>query len=293
MEHKLNTIEKCPVCGGKSFELFLESKDYSVSKEGFKIVECTACSFRFTNPIPLESNIGQYYKSSHYISHTDSNKGLFNKIYKAVRKRAMKSKQSLIESKINGGNLLDIGCGTGDFLRHMKSDKWNVRGLEPDQDARKIAIDKGIDVDNIDALQELKPESLDVITMWHVLEHVYHLDRDLKRIVEVLKPGAFLIVAVPNHTSWDANHYKKYWAAYDLPIHLYHFKPSDMKLIAEKYNIELTEIVPMKWDAYYVSMLSEEHMGKNKWRGIAKGFKSNMKAKTDSYSSQIYIFSKK
>lgn len=293
MEHNLNKIEKCPLCGGESFELFLESKDYSVSKEDFKIVECSTCSFRFTNPIPAENKIGQYYKSSHYISHTDSNKGLFNKIYKAVRKRAMKSKQALIESNVSSGNLLDIGCGTGDFLLHMKGANWNVKGLEPDDDARRIAVGKDIDVEHVDALHTLESSSCDIITMWHVLEHVYHLDRELKRIVEILKPGGYFVVAVPNHTSWDAQHYKKYWAAYDLPIHLYHFKPSDMKLIAEKYNLDLKEIVPMKWDAYYVSMLSEEHMGKNKWRGIFKGLKSNMQAKNDSYSSQIYVFNKK
>lgn len=293
MEHKLNHIKNCPICGSENHKTWLESKDYSASKEDFKIVQCDDCGFKFTNPIPHENEIGAYYKSEHYISHTDSNRGLMNKVYKWVRNRAIKNKEQLIAKASPGKNLLDIGCGTGDFLKYCNENKWNCLGLEPDEDARNIALSKGVESQDITQLKNIESNSMDCVTMWHVLEHVYHLQADLDQIYRVLRTGGILVLALPNHSSWDAKKYGKFWAAYDLPIHLYHFVPNDIRNIAQQKSFDLEKILPMKWDAYYVSMLSNEHQGKNKWTGLINGFRSNMKANNETYSSQIYVLRKK
>ncbi len=293
MEQKLNLLTRCPLCGHTETETFLQSKDYSYSKEDFKIESCKSCGFKFTNPIPTEESIGNYYKSDIYISHNDSNKGLMNKVYKWVRKRAIKSKERIVSDLTSQKNILDIGCGTGDFLGFCKEHGWSTKGLEPDPGAREKCLSKGIDVANIDELHNPNFHKVNVITMWHVLEHVYHLQRDFKRMVDLLEDNGVMVIAVPNHISYDAKKYHEFWAAYDLPIHLYHFKPKDIELLAEQHHLKFERMIPMKWDAYYVSMLSESFKGRNKWLGLKTGFLSNMKAKNGEYSSQIYILRKK
>ncbi len=293
MEQNLNLLQTCPLCGGTESETFLEAKDHSYSKESFKIESCKSCGFKFTNPIPTEDTIGNYYKSEIYISHNDSNKGLMNKVYKWVRKRAIRSKENIVSGLTSERRILDIGCGTGDFLAFCKENGWVTRGLEPDSGAREKCQEKGIDVSDINQLHDDSMPKVNVITMWHVLEHVYHLQRDFARMVELLEDNGAMVIAVPNHTSYDAKKYEGYWAAYDLPIHLYHFRPEDIKSLAEQHHLQFEKMIPMKWDAYYVSMLSESFKGKNKWLGLKTGFLSNMKAKNGEYSSQIYILRKK
>lgn len=288
-------VESCPICGSNESELYLESKDYSTSKEPFSIRQCSGCSFRFTSPVPSEDKIGSYYESEDYISHTDSKKGVMNKVYHIVRKKAIRNKEYLIDTFNVEKSLLDIGCGTGDFLHFCKEHGWDILGLEPDAGARSICAKKGVPVKDIDELHRLEDKSVSVITMWHVLEHVYHLNRDFDKIKSVLKDDGKLVVAVPNCSSYDAQKYGEFWAAYDLPIHLYHFRPNDIKTLAEKYDMKVDKILPMKYDAYYVSMLSEKYKGGNLVNAFLTGAKSNRKANASNhqYSSQIYILSKK
>ncbi len=294
-QSKLIEVKECPICGSKESVLFLESNDFSTSGEDFSIRECADCNFRFTSPIPTEDRIGSYYESEDYISHTDSKKGMMNKIYQTVRRRAIRSKEQLIASFATERKLLDIGCGTGDFLSHCKELGWDTQGLEPDEGARNICREKGVKVQDIDQLHQLEDRSVSVITMWHVLEHVYHLNRDFEKIKAVLKDDGKLVIAVPNCSSYDAQKYGKFWAAYDLPIHLYHFRPNDVANLAEKFDMKVEKILPMKYDAYYVSMLSEKYKGGSLPSAFLTGMKSNKKANTKNhkYSSQIYLLSKK
>lgn len=295
MEHQLNNIKNCPVCNGESFAAFLKAEDHNVSHDTFQIVSCNSCGFKFTNPIPTLETIGEYYKSENYISHSNTKKGLVNKVYQIVRRRAIDQKEKLITSVSSGKSLLDIGCGTGDFLAYCKSKKWNVIGLEPDDDARKLANqNNNIDVKPLESLYEFNESSFDVITMWHVLEHVYNLNKDIDQIKKLLKPNGKLVVAVPNCSSFDAEYYKEHWAAYDLPIHLYHFTPKDIDTLFSKHQMKLEKVLPMYYDAYYISMLSEKYKGGNIVSAFFKGMKSNHKAKATgkTYSSQIYILSK-
>jgi 2-polyprenyl-3-methyl-5-hydroxy-6-metoxy-1,4-benzoquinol methylase len=290
----MNNIALCPICDSPDQELFMNSIDYSVSKEAFSIVCCKSCGFHFTSPIPDEASIGSYYKSESYVSHSSSKKGVINRIYHWVRWYSLRRKVSLINSLSKEKSVLDIGAGTGHFLKQAKKAGWKVTGLEPDSDARSLAKSVN-DVDLLDqqSLYSLENESFDVITMWHVLEHVYHLKKDVLRITELLKPEGTLVVAVPNMDSYDAKHYKEYWAAFDLPIHLYHFTQKDIISLFDRYSFELVETRPMIFDAFYVSMLSEKYRNGNMLKGVMTGLKSNWRAKEATYSSQIYILRKK
>ena len=290
----MNTRSHCPICDGTQFEPFLNAVDYTVSKDIFNIVKCSSCGFHFTNPVPEEDKIGEYYKSESYISHSSTNKGLINKLYQRVRKHTLKKKLKLVQRLAQGKALMDIGAGTGHFLNTCQNAGFDVTGLEPDEDARAFARENfKLELNPIESLYQQPLKSKDVITMWHVLEHVYHLKKDVAQIEKVLKDDGTLIIAVPNMSSFDAKHYGEFWAAYDLPIHLYHFQPKDIQNLFDQFNLELKEILPMKFDAFYVSMLSEKYKGGNLVKAFFNGWRSNFKAKEGTYSSQIYILKKK
>ncbi len=290
----MNEIKNCPVCNGTEFKPFLSAVDYTVSNDTFNIVTCDGCGIHFTNPIPPIEKIGDYYKAESYVSHSSTNKGIINKLYQRVRKYTLKQKVKLVKRVGNGKDTLDIGAGTGHFLNACQNAGFNALGLEPDADARKFAEDNfKANIKSLDELHGLPDASRDVITMWHVLEHVYDLRKDLDKITSVLKPDGRLVVAVPNMSSFDAKHYKEFWAAYDLPIHLYHFTPDDIKRLFAQYDMELEEMLPMKFDSYYVSMLSEKYKGGNIVEAFWNGWRSNLKANDGTYSSQIYILKKK
>jgi len=297
----MNSLPNCPICSGASYQPFLKGKDFTYSQEYFNIVECETCSFRFTNPIPKEEDIHEYYKSEDYVSHTRTKKGLINTLYHWVRSYTLQQKYKLINSHAKNPSLLDIGCGTGDFLKHTSDHKWKVMGLEPGEEARAYCKqEQGLDVSSPEKLHDLESNSFNVITMWHVLEHVYHLKKDVEKIKEVLQKDGTLFVAVPNCSSHDAKKYKEFWAAYDLPIHLYHFRPANIKQLFDRVDMEVVKILPMKFDSYYVSLLSEKYRSGKDGIGLGAlvngtltGFVSNMKAKEGQYSSQIYVIKHK
>jgi 2-polyprenyl-3-methyl-5-hydroxy-6-metoxy-1,4-benzoquinol methylase len=292
----MKTYKECPICANDSFTPFLSCKDYTVSKESFPIVNCNSCGFAFTNPIPEEKSIGSYYESEEYISHSNTSKGLINWLYQRVRNYTLQQKINILKSLSNEKTLLDIGCGTGEFLNAAQSKAYEVQGIEPSKLAREQAIKNyGLKVAEENALDELTPSSFSFISMWHVLEHVYHLNDRIKQISRLLKQDGYLIVAVPNRTSYDAKVYQQHWAAYDVPRHLYHFSPNDIENVFSKHGFELVKTLPMKFDSFYVSMLSEKYKsGKNNFiAAFFTGLKSNLKAgNKNQYSSQIYILKK-
>ena len=291
MEHQLKNILYCPVCKAEEKEKHLLVVDHNVSNDVFTITKCCKCGFLFTNPIPTKETIGNYYKSNNYISHSGTKKGLINYIYHFVRNYQLFKKERLISNLSNEKTLLDIGCGTGEFLSYCKNKGWNTVGTEPDLQTREriknLTIFPGLNS------KELGENSFSIVTMWHVLEHVYDLEDDLKTISSLIKKGGYLIVAVPNHESFDAEIYKENWVAYDVPIHLYHFRKKDIKALFSKFNFELSNIKPLIFDAYYISLLSEKKKGGNFILGLLNGLKSNLKAKNKlNHSSLIYILKK-
>lgn len=268
-------------------------KDYLVSGEEFSLVFDPEKEMLQTHPQPKIQELSKYYESNEYISHTDSKKGLVSFLYQIIKRRALQSKVSLISSLNRGEkNLLDIGAGTGDFLKEAKENNWNVFGVEPNKNARDLALKKGIELkENID---DYKGQTFDVITLWHVLEHLPNLDEATQNIEKLLKPNGVLIIAVPNYNSFDAAYYKNHWAAFDAPRHLWHFSRNSMKKIFSK-NIQLQKVKPMKYDSFYVSLLSEKNKtGKqNLLKAFFIGLRSNISAiKTKEYSSLIYCYKK-
>ena len=292
------TIDKCLVCGSDSFEPFLVCKDYTVSQENFNIVSCKSCGFKFTNPRPENSVIGDYYKAEEYVSHSNTTKGVVNKLYHSVRNYTLKQKLKLISSYVSRGTMLDYGCGTGMFLNVCKNDGWETYGMEPDDYARKMSIEKGLDVfsDKDKVSNRIVDKKFNAITLWHVLEHVTDMEATLSFFKSKLNNDGVLIIAVPNHVSYDAQYYKEFWAAYDVPRHLHHFDINSMTSLVEKAGFKFKESKPMKFDSFYVSMLSEKYKtgSVNLVKAFLVGLTSNFKAKdTHSYSSTIYIFKHK
>lgn len=298
VEHNMERIANCYICNGSNFEQFLSCKDYTVSNENFTIVKCTSCGFVFVNPRPEENNLGKYYESEEYVSHSNTNKGIINKIYKVVRNYTLKQKVSIINTHSKGKNILDIGCGIGLFLAECKKNKYITLGIEPNETARKFAISElGLKIEAESYLEKIENNSFDVITMWHVLEHVSCLNKRVEELKRMLKKDGVLIIAVPNYLSYDSTYYKEFWAGFDVPRHLYHFSEDTIKRLFEKKQMEIEKVLPMKFDSFYVSMLSEKYKTgrSNLINAFLVGLKSNKLAKKNlvNYSSQIFVIRNK
>jgi 2-polyprenyl-3-methyl-5-hydroxy-6-metoxy-1,4-benzoquinol methylase len=286
----------CPVCNNEILQSVFTVKDYTVSQQDFMVMECPQCTLRFTQNVPDTVAIVDYYKADTYISHTNTSKGLIHSIYKRVRKKTLRQKRKLIEAitEMKQGNLLDIGAGTGAFVKEMKNAGWGVTGLEPDKDARAVALsDFSTPLLPIEELLHLEKGFFNAITLWHVLEHVHDLNGYLDTLKNLLKPNGKLIIAVPNYTAKDAAIYQQHWAAYDVPRHLYHFSPKAMQLLVEKHNMKIVTHYPMWYDSFYVSLLSSKYRnGKfNPITAVINGLRSNWQARKNATkcSSVIYV----
>lgn len=258
------TITSCPVCGSDDLKKVFDAVDHFSSGEVFPVCECTQCGFRFTNDFPSEDTIGKYYDSPDYISHSDSNKGLVNRLYHYFRKRMLRKKVNLVSAHATGNpiRLLDIGCGTGYFLQAAKEQGWIVSGIEKDEKARKSATARaGLEVKDEKSLGEMTDASFDAVTLWHVLEHMEKLNGTVGKIRDILTPGGIMVLALPNHRSYDAGFYKERWAAYDIPRHLWHFSPASVERLLSNHGMRIVKRYAMPLDAFYISLLSEKYKG--------------------------------
>ena len=288
---------KCPWCGSEKAQINLWLKDEFLTKEDFHICECLSCGLLYTMPRPNKDKIGDYYKSDEYYSHQENKKGFVPKIYEAVKKSNLKHKYKLATNGIKKGKLLDIGCGVGDFLHTAEEQKWECIGVEPSEDAKTIAR-KRIKANIIasEDMQQLSDASFDLITMWHVLEHVDDLKWQVKQLQRLIKPHGRIVIAVPNYNSYDAQFYKELWAAYDVPRHLSHFSKTTLTKIFKSTGFVLKKTEKLIWDAYYISYMSEQykHHSLPLIKGAFRGFVSNLKARrSGEWSSLVYIFEKK
>ncbi|TFV95705.1 class I SAM-dependent methyltransferase [Algoriphagus kandeliae] len=297
MHERLN---KCPLCKSGHFLNYSTIKDWAVSKEEFILCECQDCKLIFTNPRPSEKQIGTYYEFPEYYSHQDESKGLIQRIYNQIRRINITKKYKLISSLGTDKSILDIGCGTGELLRYFQEKNWEVNGVEPNKKARSLAKEKlG---ENVYKSLKKVPEnhSFDIISLFHVLEHVHDLRKSLKKIIKLLKSDGYIILALPNHQSKDAKKYKNFWAGWDVPRHLYHFDPESVRQLAKQFDLEIVNQKPMIFDSYYASLLSEKYQDpnsgnlKNLMQSFFEGMQSNQEAKkSGNYSSILYILSKK
>jgi 2-polyprenyl-3-methyl-5-hydroxy-6-metoxy-1,4-benzoquinol methylase len=274
---------------------FITVKDFSVSGESFSLLLNEEYQILKTHPQPTLDKLGSYYEFEDYISHTDGKRTLFEKMYHFIKRKAIRDKVSLINSyQPVKGRILDIGAGTGDFLLECKNQNWDILGIEPNDKAKGIALGKGIKFG--DTIEKLESNSFDVITMWHVLEHVPDVEHQVAELKRLLKPSGTIIIAVPNFKSYDANHYKEFWAAYDVPRHLWHFSKTAIEKLFDKQNMNLEDIKPMWFDSFYVSLLSEKYKsGKmNFISGFFIGLISNVSGFfKKEFSSHIYVLKNK
>ena len=288
-------IENCPICDSPSFTNHLICEDHSISGESFAIVKCNNCDFLFTNPRPSQEVIHKYYESEDYISHSNKGNSLVNIAYKLVRNHTIKKKIKMIRGLLGAEpvRILDVGSGTGEFLKACSNKGWETIGVEPNQGARELATSYGLDIKS--SLSEVK-DQFNVITLWHVLEHLPDLNDTLKSLSKLLKKNGKLIIAVPNNESYDAKEFGAQWAGYDVPRHFYHFTQDSIRKLFKNHNLKLSKTLPMKFDSYYVSMLSNRYQtGSNKYlKSILTGYKSNSYASknNNNYSSLIYIVNK-
>ena len=293
-------ISACPLCGNAHLKHVMTCTDYSASGEQFELCSCEDCGFTFTQGAPVEAEIGRYYETPDYISHTDTRKGAVNAVYHYVRSYMLGRKARLVmrEAHHSGVRLLDLGAGTGYFADTMRRRGWQVEAVEKSDKARAFAAERfGLELKPESALREYAPESFDVITLWHVMEHLEHLNETWDTLRRLLAEKGVLIVAAPNRSSYDARRYGGYWAAYDVPRHLWHFTPATIQRLASRHGFVMAERYPMPFDAFYVSMLSEKYRGgslpflKGMYAGTLAWFSAL--GKKDHSSSMIYIFRRK
>ncbi|MCU0473681.1 MAG: class I SAM-dependent methyltransferase [Bacteroidales bacterium] len=268
---------QCPLCNSGNIGKYLPVTDHFLSKEGFELLKCAICGFVFTQDHPDENNINRYYESDDYISHNDSVKGFSVGLYRLSRRIMLKKKREIVFkiTGLNRGHLLDIGSGTGHFISVMKKRKWMVQGIEINDKAREYSVSqRGLDVISPTVISSLPSGSFDCITMWHVLEHFQDPFGYAAEIKRLLKPGGTCIAALPNCMSFDAMHYRDYWAAYDVPRHLWHFTPATFRIFSEKTGFEIKGIRSLPLDVFYISMLSEKYKGTKLYfiTGMIKGF---------------------
>ena len=293
-------IDTCPLCGGGHFEKVLTCTDHYATGEAFDVCQCAGCGFLFTQGVPDEAEIGRYYESPEYVSHTDTRKGVAYHLYHYVRRFMLHRKAALIKHGcgLSRGRLLDVGTGTGYFAHYMQEKGWKVSAIEKSPQARVFAKEHfQLDVDAPEALDAYAPGSFDAITLWHVMEHLQHLNETWDRLSQLLHDRGILVVAVPNPSSFDAKHYQASWAAYDVPRHLWHFTPSVMQQFGMKHGFKLTAYHPMPFDAFYVSWLSEKcrkstyPFVRGMWKGMEAWLASLVKKERS--SSMIYVFRKR
>lgn len=291
----MKEIKACPLCGAEEKSTVRKAPYYRGQQEWFTISECQQCKFWFTDPQPQGEDLGRYYESEDYVSHTDGGTSPMDLAYKLVRTYALRKKLALVQGQLGApGSLLDYGAGTGAFLALAKSKGWKVSGVEPSLVARENAAAKSLALIEPAEREQLPEASFDAISLWHVLEHLPYLRESMSFFQSRLRKGGFLFLALPNHESADARHYQNYWAALDLPLHLWHFQKSDIRSLAEQHQFKLRMIRNMPFDAFYVAMLSEKLKGGGLGQAFYRAVQSNWQGRGQkrNMSSLIYVLQK-
>ena len=287
---------KCPWCNSENTKKRISLKDEFLTQEEFEIHECHSCGLLYTEPRPPKDKIGAYYKSKAYYSHQENTKGLIPKIYENIKSINLKHKYKIATEGKQIGKLLDIGCGVGDFLHTAEQKGWQCTGVEPSEDATASAQKRTkAKILASEDLEQLPDNSFDVITMWHVLEHVEDLKWQVEQLQRLVKQDGRIVIALPNYNSYDATFYKEKWAAYDVPRHLNHFNRETLVKIFKTKELNEIKNDKLRWDAYYISYLSEQyrHHSLSLIRGAFRGMVSNCKARrTGEWSSRVYVFQK-
>ena len=267
----------------------IEVVDYFLTKEKFKIQKTSVPGLLKTTPTPTKEDIIKYYKSERYISHNSRKTGLFFFFYRFLRSINFYVKYRFLSSTKNNQNVLDFGSGEGYFLNKLQKKGIKACGVDSSETPSLTSVYKSI------FAEQLNNQKFSHITAWHSIEHVHDLEKTISRMYDLLDEKGTIIVGVPNYLSFDARYYKRFWAAYDVPRHLWHFDKKSLKEVFENKGFRLVKSSPMILDAYYVSLLSESYKKSTLkiLKSIFVGTISNALALfTKEYSSNIFVFTK-
>ena len=237
----------------------LDCRDHLVTGERFEIATCDGCGLGMTEPQPDLEVIGRYYESADYLPMTNVGRGPVARVYRAVRRVTVRLRLGIVARSAPrvGGRLLDVGCGTGEFLAHARGAGWRVVGVEPSARAAEQAARHGIPVRRTTDLELHDELPFDAITMWHALEHMHEPGIQLERAARLLAPGGCLVVAVPNHDCVDAEAYAADWYAWDVPRHLWHFTPATLGQLLARHGFAVEGLHALPFDPFYIALLSE------------------------------------
>ena len=275
----------CPVCHAANSTIFMRVPDRFRPEPGtaYTLVRCVKCSLVYLNPRPVEESSGVFYESSEYTPFVSTGKqrSIMDRVYVAIREMNNRWKRRQIEAlQPERGRLLDVGCGTGEFLQAMHAAGWQVRGVERDAKAAAYAVEQlQLDVvcGSLDTVP-LAPASFDVVTMWHVLEHLYQPHKALMQVRDVLRPGGLLVIAVPNLLSLDARYYRQNWVAFDAPRHVQHFSPKSLRSLCEMHSFAHLRTRMLPFDPFFNALMSETVIERRKGASIPGRIVSTLRA---------------
>ncbi|MEJ2745742.1 MAG: class I SAM-dependent methyltransferase [bacterium] len=217
----------CVVCGSGNGSFFMEVENTHgakrLSHEKFNLVKCAGCGMVHVEPVPTEEDLWGYYDADYYRTGSRIKRCL----EKAIARWNNLGNKRLIAKFHTGGRLLDIGCGRGEFLKMFCSSAWELYGVEPNKEGYAQCIARNYaKLFNGDLIScAFNSDFFDVITMWHVFEHVRCPNKQLREIYRILRDDGLLIIAVPNIKGMGFKLGGKHWFHLDCPRHLYHYSP--------------------------------------------------------------------
>jgi len=266
-EPKLKTeleYTSCDFCGEDKTDLFLEAES-EVNKEKFKIVRCANCGLIYLNPRPTKDIIGRYYPVGSYYSYQDftekrlnyrewlkkiSLEGYYNSknIFKKLMARLLVRNLLVVIPKERKGRLIDIGCGSGEFLYQMKNFGWEVYGVEISQESADMGNKQGLNIFCGELGEADFPDNFfDVVVLSQTLEHVYSPGSYLEKIHRLLKEGGLLIIGVPNVGCLEIQVFGRSCHALDVPRHLHFFTIASLRNYLEKYGFKVEKVLSKKF----------------------------------------------
>ena len=291
----------CPACDCPDYAAALTVRDRFETLPGqlFYIVRCRNCRLLYLNPRPDEASIAAYYAAAEYdpfISSTERS-GFFDKAYRNARRLSVRRKAArVVHDLARGAKTLDVGCATGEFMLELRRRGFLPSGVEPDAGAAKFAVERNRLTVWTGTIEDVPSSAgpFELITFWHVLEHVHRLKRTLAVAHALLSSDGRLAIAVPNPQSKDARAYGAKWVAWDTPRHLYHFEPPVMLKLLEDAGFSAKRAGAVAFDAFYHCLLSEPKLLSGYLRGGLRGFDSYLRglAGADG-SSELYLAYKK
>lgn len=282
MEMKVEILEQCPSCGSNQIEKGETIKDHFYSKEDFQIANCLECGLLFTQNRPDKESIGIYYDSTNYVSHDSSKKSLLTWVYQQARKYMLKKKFQIIRPfKPELSRILDYGAGDGHFVEYLLQLGKKAEGIEPSEMARHN-FEKRNNKKLFAGLNNLEPSQLfQVITLWHVLEHIHDLNPTMELLLSHLESKGIIVIAVPNQKSIDKKEFGANWAAWDVPRHLYHWDEKSLSCFMEKFGLKRIYINQLPLDPFYIGLVSAKYADKNSLVGLYQGLRSYFHGKNN------------